>query len=100
MKFWFFFFLFVVVEMEINTQESILETRFMDSVFTNSQMVTTMKEHGTKVVSKAMARMDSGPVIPSAVNGMMVISLTGFLQKSTRFIERFRYIYNTKRLKL
>lgn len=50
--------LFLVEEMEISTQESTLETRFMGLVFTISLMVTITKELGTKVVSNAMARMD------------------------------------------
>ncbi|XP_033131078.1 uncharacterized protein LOC103831429 isoform X2 [Brassica rapa] len=45
-------------EMEISTQESTLETRFMGLVFAISLMVTITKELGTKVVSNAMARMD------------------------------------------
>ncbi|KAL0663555.1 hypothetical protein Bca4012_100392 [Brassica carinata] len=50
--------LFLVEEMEISTQESTLETRFMGLVFTISLVVTITKELGTKVVSNAMARMD------------------------------------------
>jgi hypothetical protein len=71
--------IFVVVGMEISMQESILETRFMDLVFTISLMVTITKELGMKVVNKAMARIDLEPVISNPVNGMMVISLTIFL---------------------
>lgn len=63
-----------VVEMEISTQESILEIRSMDLVFTISLMVIITKELGMKVVSKAMVRMDLGMVILNPVNGMMVIS--------------------------
>ncbi|CAG7903340.1 unnamed protein product [Brassica rapa] len=48
--------LFLVEEMEISTQESTLETRFMGLVFAISLMVTITKELGTKVVSNAMAQ--------------------------------------------
>ncbi|CAN7129061.1 unnamed protein product [Brassica rapa subsp. narinosa] len=43
-------------EMEISTQESTLETRFMGLVFAISLMVTITKELGTKVSAQEMAR--------------------------------------------
>lgn len=65
--------------MVISMQGSIMETRFMGLVFTISLMVIIMKELGMKVVNKAMVRMDLEPEMQNVVNGMMVISLTGFL---------------------
>ena len=67
------------VGMVISMQGSIMETRFMGLVFTISLMVIIMKELGMKVVNKAMVRMDLEPEMQNVVNGMMVISLTGFL---------------------
>ena len=67
------------VGMVISMQGSIMETRFMGLVFTISLMVIIMKELGMKVVNKAMVRMGLEPEMQNVVNGMMVISLTGFL---------------------
>ena len=67
------------VGMVISMQGSIMETRFMGLVFTISLMVIIMKELGMKVVNKAMVRMGLEPEMQNVVNGMMVISLTGFI---------------------
>ncbi|XP_056846967.1 uncharacterized protein LOC130497796 isoform X2 [Raphanus sativus] len=56
--------------MEASMLETTLETRFMGLVFTISLMVTTTKELGMKVVSKAMAPMDLESEIQNAVNGI------------------------------
>jgi hypothetical protein len=62
--------------MEIDIQESILETKYMDLGSTILQTDTVMKEHGTKVVGKVMVfilfEMETGGV----VNGTVVTSNT------------------------
>lgn len=57
-------------EMEIDMQESTLETKFMDLGSTILPMDIVMKERGTTVVDKVLARILFEPVIEDVANGM------------------------------
>lgn len=62
---------YLVAEMEIDMQESILETKFMDLESTILLMDIVMKEHGTMVEGKVLAHILFEPVIEDVVNGML-----------------------------
>jgi hypothetical protein len=65
---------FLVVEMEIDMQESILETKFMDLECTILPMDIVMKERGMRVVDKVLAHIPFEMVIEDVVNGMLATS--------------------------
>lgn len=62
---------YLVAEMEIDMQESILETKFMDLESTILLMDIVMKERGMMVEGKVLAHILFEPVIEDAVNGML-----------------------------
>jgi hypothetical protein len=62
--------------MEIDIQESILETKYMDLGSTILQTDTVMKEHGTKVVGKVMVFILFEMETEGVVNGTVVTSNT------------------------
>lgn len=62
-----------IIGMEIDTAESILETKSMDSEPTTSPMAIATKDHGTKGESKAMECIHSETELTDLVNGIMGI---------------------------
>lgn len=66
-------------EMEINTLESILEIKFMDSAFITLLMAIVMRVLGMKAVSKATVCILSEAATQDAANGTVAISRPPFL---------------------
>lgn len=62
--------------MEIDTQGSILEIKYMDLGSTTLPMATVMKGHGMKVVAKVMGFTLSEMETEDVVNGMVATSST------------------------
>ena len=63
-----------VPETVIDMQGSILETKFMDLVFTTLRTAIVMRDHGTKAVSRGMGCTPSEMGKPNVVNGIVVPS--------------------------
>lgn len=80
-----------VVETEIDMPENILGTKFTGLVFIILLMATAMRDHGTKVVSKAMECIRSAMEIEDVVNGMVAPSRHLCPHKQSQSLEQFRY---------
>lgn len=72
--------------------ESILGTRYMDLGSTTLPTATVMREHGTRVVGKVLARTLFEMVTEEVVDGMLATSSNLYHHYLMLFFEQFRYL--------
>lgn len=87
-----------ISEMVIDTQGSILETKFMDLVFTTLRTAIVTRDHGMKAGSRGMGCTPSEMGKSNVVNGIVVLSKALYPNSQIQSSEQFRQLEKQQRM--